>query len=124
MKVTSSTSPDKKFSVSPDPRDPSTAIIRFYDNITQISEGYEYDEYHLSLPYYKNLSVDIEANISPYFSAAMKTEAPSQEKQIALLQSENAILKAKVAELAKNLDNTSLALCDIYEKSIGKEVAS
>ena len=124
MKVTSSTSPDKKFSVSPDPRDPSTAIIRIYDNITQISEGYEYDEYHLSLPYYKNLSVDIEANISPYFSAAMKTEAPNQEKQIALLQSENAILKAKVAELAKNLDNTSLALCDIYEKSIGKEVAS
>ena len=110
--------------MSPDPRDPSTAIIRFFDNITQISEGYEYDEYHLSLPYYKNLSVDIEANISPYFSAAMKTEAPSQEKQIALLQSENAILKAKVAELAKNLDNTSLALCDIYEKSIGKEVAS
>ena len=54
----------------------------------------------------------------------MKTEAPNQEKQIALLQSENAILKAKVAELAKNLDNTSLALCDIYEKSIGKEVAS
>lgn len=124
MKVTSSTFPDKKFSVSPDPRDPSTAIIRFYDNITQISEGYEYDEYHLSLPYYKNLSVDIEANISPYFSAAMKTETPSQEKQIALLQSENAILKAKVAELAKNLDNASLALCDIYEKSIGKEVAS
>ena len=35
MKVTSSTFPDKKFSVSPDPRDPSTAIIRFYDNITQ-----------------------------------------------------------------------------------------
>ena len=124
MKVTSSTSPHNKFTVSPDPREPATTIIRFYDNITQISEGYEYDEYHLSLPYYKNLSVDIEANISPYFSAAMKTEAPNQEKQIALLQSENAILKAKVAELAKNLDNTSLALCDIYEKSIGKEVAS
>lgn len=41
-----------------------------------------------------------------------------KKKTVAELQKENEALKAKVSELETNLDNTQMALCDVYEQLI------
>ena len=37
---------------------------------------------------------------------------------VAKLQKENEVLKTKVSSLESNLDNTQMALCDVYEQLI------
>lgn len=39
-----------------------------------------------------------------------------KKKTMAELQKENEALKAKVSGLETNLDNTQMALCDVYEQ--------
>lgn len=41
-----------------------------------------------------------------------------KKKTVAELQKENEALKAKVSGLETNLDNTQMALCDVYEQLI------
>ena len=41
-----------------------------------------------------------------------------KKKTMAELQEENETLKAKVSSLETNLDNTQMALCDVYEQLI------
>lgn len=41
-----------------------------------------------------------------------------KKKTMAELQEENEALKAKVSSLESNLDNTQMALCDVYEQLI------
>lgn len=41
-----------------------------------------------------------------------------KKKTVAELQKENEVLKAKVSGLETNLDNTQMALCDVYEQLI------
>lgn len=41
-----------------------------------------------------------------------------KKKTVAELQKENEALKAKVSGLEINLDNTQMALCDVYEQLI------
>ena len=41
-----------------------------------------------------------------------------KKKTMAELQEENEALKTKVAALESNLDNTQMALCDVYEQLI------
>lgn len=44
--------------------------------------------------------------------------AKLQKKTMAELQEENEALKTKVSSLETNLDNTQMALCDVYEQLI------
>lgn len=41
-----------------------------------------------------------------------------KKKTMAELQEENETLKTKVSSLETNLDNTQMALCDVYEQLI------
>lgn len=41
-----------------------------------------------------------------------------KKKTMAELQEENEALKTKVSSLEANLDNTQMALCDVYEQLI------
>ncbi len=41
-----------------------------------------------------------------------------KRKTMAELQEENEVLKTKVSSLESNLDNTQMALCDVYEQLI------
>lgn len=41
-----------------------------------------------------------------------------KKKTMAELQEENEVLKNKVSSLETNLDNTQMALCDVYEQLI------
>lgn len=41
-----------------------------------------------------------------------------KKKTMAELQEENEALKTKVSSLDSNLDNTQMALCDVYEQLI------
>lgn len=41
-----------------------------------------------------------------------------KKKTMAELQEENEALKTKVSSLETNLDNTQMALCDVYEQLI------
>ena len=41
-----------------------------------------------------------------------------KKKTMAELQEENEALKTKVSSLENNIDNTKMALCDVYEKII------
>lgn len=41
-----------------------------------------------------------------------------KKKTMAELQEENEILKTKVSSLETDLDNTQMALCDVYEQLI------
>ena len=41
-----------------------------------------------------------------------------KKKTMAELQEENEALKTKVTSLESNLDNTQMALCDVYEQLI------
>lgn len=41
-----------------------------------------------------------------------------KKKTMTELQEENEALKAKVSSLETNLDNTQMALCDVYEQLI------
>lgn len=41
-----------------------------------------------------------------------------KKKTMAELQKENEVLKTKVLSLESNLDNTQMALCDVYEQLI------
>lgn len=41
-----------------------------------------------------------------------------KKKTMAELQEENEVLKTKVSSLETNLDNTQMALCDVYEQLI------
>lgn len=47
-----------------------------------------------------------------------------KKKTMAELQEENEVLKTKVSSLESNLDNTQIALCDVYEQLIAATSAA
>ena len=47
-----------------------------------------------------------------------------KKKTVEELQKENEALKAKVSGLETNLDNTQMALCDVYEQLIAATSAA
>ena len=50
--------------------------------------------------------------------------AKLKKKTMAELQEENEALKIKVSSLESNLDNTQMALCDVYEQLIAATSAA
>lgn len=47
-----------------------------------------------------------------------------KKKTMAELQEENEVLKTKVSSLESNLDNTQMAMCDVYEQLIAATSAA
>lgn len=47
-----------------------------------------------------------------------------KKKTMEELQEENEVLKTKVSSLESNLDNTQMALCDVYEQLIAATSAA
>lgn len=82
MKVQGSVNPGK-FSVNTMPNKSGWCMCRFYENIHETDEGYEYDEYHLEQEGAKSsLEIDIKNNYDVYFAAAKETEAPSEIEKL------------------------------------------
>lgn len=121
MKVRGDFMPSNAFTVEERPKRPGYALVRFFENAKPFEEtqgdltirGYEYDEYHLELPYYSGLADDVLGNFDSYLTQAKLIEAqentiPQLEQQIADLGEQNAALVAQLAEQ----DDT---LIELYE---------
>lgn len=86
MKVKGSINPGT-FTVEQIPNHPDKALARFFEHVKpyreehdgDVVEGYIYDEYHLELPYYPALAVDIEGNFDVYFEQAKLAEQETPE---------------------------------------------
>ena len=125
MKVRGDNSPGNAFSMEERPKRPGYVLVRFYENVLPFEEkqgeltvsGYEYDEYHLELEYYDNLSDDILGNYDGYLAQAKLAEAeqlviPNLQSQVKTLESANDALNTQLTQ-------TQVALCDVYEMVIG-----
>ena len=113
--------PSSAFTVEERPKRPGYALVRFFENAEPFEEtqgdltirGYEYDEYHLELPYYSGLSEDVLGNFESYLAQAKLAEAqeqtiPNLKQQVADLEDQNATLTAQIAEQDD-------ALIELYE---------
>ncbi len=82
MKVRGDFPPSNVFSVEERPDKPGIALARFFQNARPFTEkqdeltieGYEYEEYHLELPYYQQLEDDIRNNYDTYLESAIAEE--------------------------------------------------
>ena len=125
MKVRGDNAPANAFSLEEQPDKPGYCLVRFYENVAEFSEtqgeltvsGFEYDEYHLELPFYDGIYDDILGSFDGYFAQAKLAEAeketiPKLKQQVSDLQSVNEGLSAQITQ-------AQLALCDVYELVIG-----
>ena len=121
MRVRGDNMPSNAFTVEERPKRPGYALVRFFENAEPFEEkqgeltvkGYEYDEYHLELPYYGGLSEDILGNYDAYLAQAKLAEAekqtiPQLQQQVSDLEQQNTALSAQLAEQ----DDT---LIELYE---------
>ena len=121
MRVRGDFMPSSAFTVEERPKRPGYALVRFFENAEPFEEtqgdltirGYEYDEYHLELPYYSGLSEDVLGNFESYLAQAKLAEAqeqtiPNLKQQVADLEDQNATLTAQIAEQDD-------ALIELYE---------
>lgn len=125
MKVRGDNAPANVFSLEEQPDKVGYCLVRFYENVEAFEEtegnltisGYEYDEYHLELPFYDGIYDDILGNFDGYFAQAKLAEAekeiiPNLKQQVSDLQSAN-------EGLTEQITQAQLALCDVYELVIG-----
>ncbi len=125
MKVRGDNAPANAFSLEEQPDKPGYCLVRFYENVEPFTEtqgeltvsGFEYDEYHLELPFYDGIYDDILGSYDGYFAQAKLAEAeketiPKLKQQVSNLQSVNEDLSALITQ-------AQLALCDVYELMIG-----
>lgn len=78
MRVKGAQSPPGAFTVEERPDRPGFAAVRFYENARPYHEtrdgapedGWEYDEYRLTIALYNGLEADIESNYAVYLEQA------------------------------------------------------
>lgn len=119
MKVISKIKPDLYFSHI-QPKKSSKVLIRFHENIKQVEDYWEYEEYILELPILDTLETDIKNNYNAYLSQAKRNDKELMNKineyifrgWIAqneineyLINNLEIIKKIKIAESKYNLDN-------------------
>ena len=125
MKVNGSRFPDEKFCVEESPDRQGIALVRFFENVQEIdnrengnsTENYIYNEYHLELPYYDNIKIDIEANFDTMLNQA-KIEEEQNDLTVEKLKEENDELKFKLNESKAIITSLQIALCNLYENSL------
>nr|DAR07597.1 MAG TPA: hypothetical protein [Caudoviricetes sp.] len=87
MKVKGDNAPSGAFEVEPHPQKPGVAIVRLFENPEPFEEkqgeltlkGWEYDEYHLELPLYDALALDVAAAYDSYLAQAKAEERSKNE---------------------------------------------
>ena len=88
-------------------------LARLFENAVETGDGWEYDEYQLTLPWYDGLPGDVAANPAAYLSAARAAE--EERDPVPRLRARIAELETEKAALERDLSDTQLALCDVYE---------
>lgn len=124
MKVEGSVAPSKNYSVEQIPNNPKFALVRFYENVEKVEKNiddttytsYTYDEYHLELPYYPSLEVDVGANINNLLTQAKYEEA--EKNTIPNLKDQVKTLEEQKKQLEEQATDMQLALCDVYEQML------
>lgn len=94
MKVKGDNAPSGAFEVEPHPQKPSFAIVRLFENPEPFEEkqgeltfkGWEYDEYHLELPLYDALALDVAAAYDGYLAQAKAEEEEAKGPEVSLLE--------------------------------------
>ena len=89
MKVKGDNAPSGAFEVEPHPQKPGVAIVRLFENPEPFEEkqgeltlkGWEYDEYHLELPLYDALALDVAAAYDSYLAQAKAEERSKNEHE-------------------------------------------
>ena len=132
MRVRGDLQPSNAFSLEEQPKNPGYVLVRFYENVEPFEQvdgeltisGYEYDEYQMELADYDGLFDDILNNFDGYLAQAKLQEAegktiPTLQQQVADLEEEKAALNEKVVALEAQVTDTQLALCDVYELTLG-----
>ena len=79
MRVNGGANPGS-FSLELLPNVPGFALARFFENVVETEDGFEYDEYRLKLLYYPGLEQDIEANLALFVQQAKAEE--EQDKSV------------------------------------------
>ena len=93
MRVRGDNAPSGALSVEPHPQKPGIAIVRLFENPEPFEEthgelaikGWEYDEYHLELPLYDSLALDVAAAYDGYLAQAKAEEEEAKGPEAALL---------------------------------------
>lgn len=94
MRVRGDNAPSGALSVEPHPQKPGIAIVRFFENPEPFEEkqgeltikGWEYDEYHLELPLYDTLALDVDAAYDIYIQQAKADEEEAKGPEASLLE--------------------------------------
>ena len=94
MKVKGDNAPSGAFEVEPHPQKPGIAVVRFFENAQPFEEksgdlttkGWEYDEYHLELPLYDNLALDVDAAYDICIQQAKADEEEAKGPEASLLE--------------------------------------
>lgn len=123
MKVNASCAPNKNFYVEEIPNKPGFALARFFENVVENEKKiddktikeYNYDEYHLIMPYYDNIEKDISANIENLMIQAKYEE--EEKNTILNLKAQISELEKQKSKLEGQVTDIQLALCDVYEQT-------
>ena len=111
MKVNGSVNPGS-FSLEQLPNVPGCALARFFENVEQLEEGYQYDEYRLRLLYYPHLEEDIVANMALFVE-----QAKAQEEQD---KSSDTKLSEAVKKTDGQISDVEDAVCELDETTGGR----
>ena len=124
MKVNASCAPNKNFRVEEIPDKPGFALARFFENVVENEKKiddktikeYNYDEYHLIMPYYDNIEKDVSANIENLMTQAKYEE--EEKNTIPNLKGQISELEEQKSKLEEQTTDMQLALCDVYEQML------
>ena len=131
MRVSGSANPGS-FSLELLPNVPGYALARFFENVDETEDGFEYDEYRLRLLYYPNLEQDIEANFDLFVEQAKAEEdqGKSVDEKVAESEERTGAAISDVEDAVCDLDESTGdrlsaiedALCDLDEMLNGGEI--
>ena len=106
MKVNGSVDPGS-FKLELLPNVPGFALARFFENVEETEEGFQYDEYRLRLLYYPNLEQDIEANFQLFVQQAKAQEEQDKSSDEKITDNRN--------RTDKQIGDVEDAVCELDE---------
>lgn len=74
MRVKGDLPPSGAFSAERQPNNHDMLLVRLYENVEAVDDGYEYDEYRMELPYRPGVEADISANVGTFLAQAIERE--------------------------------------------------
>jgi len=128
MRVQGDLPPSGSFSIEEHPQKGGVAVVRFFENVQPYSStvgegenaltinGCEYDEYKLEVGNYPGLETDIKVQLPTFLAQAKLQEA--ERNTIPNLKSEVARLSSENEDMAVQIDNAYMAMCDVYEQAL------